>query len=267
MRPLRCLDFFAGLGGWSAPFRERGHEVLTLDYDRRFAVDFCEDILTWDPASLPWRPDIVLASPDCTGFTVMNIGKNWTRPTDDPPNAPKTDSARMALRLVERTRELLAVLEPSFFVIENPVDKLRRLPVVSDLERQTVWYCHLGETNAKPTDLWGGFPPSLGLPPVCHARREGHAADCCCADHAAAPRGSKTPGSVQGVQGKNADAIRSEIPFELALRVCLAAERDFAEGLSHHDRKPAAPPPPILRIMGSGEEPEPEDAERQEALW
>lgn len=227
---MNVLDLFAGLGGWSAPFRERGHDVRTLDYDRRFDVDYCEDILTWDPASLPWRPDIVLASPDCTGFTVMNIGKNWTRPDDDPPHQPKTDSARMALRLVERTRELLAILQPDFFVLENPVDKLRKLPVVADLERRTVWYCHLGETHAKPTDLWGGFPPSLLLPPVCHSRAPSHPDGCCCQDHAAAPRGSATPGSVQGIKGKNADAVRSEIPFELAMRVCLAAERDHAAG-------------------------------------
>lgn len=229
---MNVLDLFAGLGGWSTPFRERGHDVRTLDYDRRFDVDYCEDIRTWDPASLPWHVDVILASPDCTGFTVMNIGKNWTGADDIPPHSPKTASAAMALRLVERTRELIAILEPTFFVIENPVDKLRRLPVVADLERRTVHYCHLGESNMKPTDLWGGFPPSLELPPLCHTRTAGHplTPDCCCLDHAAAPRGSRTPGSVQGVLGKNADAIRSEIPRELALRFCLAAERDLESG-------------------------------------
>jgi hypothetical protein len=224
---VKVLDLFAGLEGWSAPFRERGHQVVSTDIDRRFLVDIHADILELTPADLPWRPDLVLASPPCEGFTVMNIGKNWTGPKDIPAHSPKTDSARLALRLVERTRWLIGELAPAFFVIENPVGKLRKLPAVADLDRQTVHYCHWGETTMKPTDIWGGFPPSLEFRTLCHSRREDHADDCCCRDHAAAPRGSKTPGSIQGVQGKGNDAIRAKVPYELSLAVCLAAEADL----------------------------------------
>lgn len=229
-RRLRVLDLFAGLCGWSAPWAERGHDVRSLDLDPRFEVTYHRDILTWDTAELgDWRPDVILASPPCEGFTVMNIGKNWTRPNDPIPHAPKTDSARLALAIVERTREVIAAIEPRYFILENPVAKLRKLPVVADLERRTVWYCHLGETTAKPTDLWGGFPPSLELPPVCHAAKPDHAVDCCCRDHAAAPRGSRTEGSIQGVKGKNTDAVRARVPEALASAVCLAVELDVAD--------------------------------------
>jgi hypothetical protein len=231
---MKVVDLFCGLKGWSAPFAEAGHEVWTTDLDPRFDPTVAIDILELDPNALPWKPDIVLASPPCEGFTVMNIGKNWTRPDDDPPHQPKTDSARLAQRLVERTRELLSIWEPTFFVIENPVAKLRKLPVVADLERITVTYCRLGETNRKPTDLWGGFPPSLALPPPCAAVRglikdvDGVPYRCdpvtgepC---HVSAPRGSRTPGSIQG---KTGGAVRAEIPRELALRVMRATAHDL----------------------------------------
>ena len=43
---MRYLDLFAGLRGWSDPARARGHDVTTLDFDRRFGSDFSVDILT-----------------------------------------------------------------------------------------------------------------------------------------------------------------------------------------------------------------------------
>lgn len=176
----------------------------------------------------------------------MNIGKNWTKPDAEFPHQPRTDTARMAQRLVERTREVITELAPAYFIIENPRAKLRKLPVVADLERRTVWYCHVGETMAKPTDLFGGFPPSLVLPPECHNRRADHPEDCCCRDHTSAPRGSRTPGSVQGVSGKDADAVRAEVPAELSRLVCLAAEADL--GLEPWSVTDAAP---ILSRAGS----------------
>lgn len=209
---MRVLDLFAGLRGWSDPFRERGHEVCTLDYDRRFDVDIHADIIDVTAADFPWRPDIILASPPCEGFTVMNIGKNWYHD-----GRPKTERAAHALRIVEATLRLIDELEPRWFVIENPRGKLRALPVLSHLERRTVTYCQLGELRMKPTDLWGGFPPGLLLPAPC---RNG---DTC---HVSAPRGSKTPGSTQGIKGA---AQRAEIPRALSLLVATAAEAAEAD--------------------------------------
>jgi len=194
---VRVLDLFAGLEGWSAPFRERGHEVCSTDIDTRFDVDIHADILELVPADLPWRPDLVLASPPCESFSTLRIGYNWTGPKDDPPHQPKTDAARLALRIVERTRWLIEELNPAYFVIENPRAKLRKLPVVQDWERQTVTYCQFGEPFMKPTDLWGGFPPSLELPPPC---KNG---DPC---HIRAGRGSTT-----GIQGSGVIVVLEEL--------------------------------------------------------
>ena len=204
--------------------------------------------------ALPWHPDVILASPPCEAFSVMTIGRNWT--VD---HQPKTDKARTAMALVEATRELIDVLQPSFFIIENPRAKLRKLPILEGYERRTVTYCQLGERVMKPTDLWGGFPPSLVLPEMCRPR-----ASC----HISAARGSTTGtqgvGLLEGLdessrawvqslpprrgtkfrggmieemarfpswspERKALSALRAKIPERLSLLVCEAAERDILE--------------------------------------
>ncbi len=221
MVSLKVLDLFAGLKGWSEPFERRGHEVFSIDNDVRFDVDLHADIETLDTDILPWVPDIILASPPCQAFSVMTIGRNWTIE-----HTPKTEKAELAIRLVEATRRIIEELSPIYFVIENPRAKLRKLEVFQDYERRTVTYCQYGEKFMKPTDLWGGFPESLELKPICK-----NGAPC----HTPASRGSVT-----GIQGpirnkfirdeKNKvdlSALRSKIPYPLALSVCLAAEKDI----------------------------------------
>lgn len=217
---MKILDLFAGLRGWSMWAEQQGHDVVAIDNDPKF-----NDVQHGDINDIPevlrilggWRPDLILASPPCEGFTVMNIGKNWYHD-----GRPKTDRARQALVNVRSTLDLIRLFQPYYWVIENPRGKLRALDVMSPFERRTVTYCQLGETRMKPTDLWGGFPPSLVLPSPC---KNG---DPC---HVAAPRGSRTPGSVQGQ--KNAPD-RAKIPALLAELVITAAERDINHGATSY---------------------------------
>lgn len=209
---MKVLDLFAGLKGWSQPFADRGHECFSIDIDSKFDVSVHADILTFDIHQLPFKPDIILASPPCEGFSVMNIGRNWTRE-----HQPKTETAQMALSLIIRTLNIIEQIQPQFFIIENPRAKLRRLAPMADLERRTVTYCQYGEHRMKPTDLWGGFPPSLLLKPPCK-----NGASC----HIRAPRGSRT-----GTQGMDS-ALSAKIPYALALNVCIAAEKDLTPAVS-----------------------------------
>lgn len=203
---MKVLDLFSGLEGWSRPFRARGHDVFRVEINPRFPAEH-RDVMTLDPRDLPWRPDIILASPPCTAFSVMRIGRNWTHD-----HQPKTEAARLGLQLLERTLWLIGQLTPRWFIIENPRGKMRRMPQLAHLERRTVTYCQLGEFRIKPTDLWGGFPPSLRLPEPCSN------GDLC---HMAAPRGSRT-----GTQGMDS-AESAKIPEMLAQLVCGAAEIDI----------------------------------------
>lgn len=214
MTPLKVLDLFAGLEGWSRPFREAGHEVFSVDWDVKFDVDLHADIRSLRPYDLPWKPDLVLASPPCETFSVASIGTHWTG--GHRAYEPKTEAAKQGLEIVEATWELLLDLNLPAWVVENPRGVLRKLGIF-DMPR-TIWYCHYGETRAKPTDIWSTLP-GLKLRPECHNKRANHAPDCCCSDHEAAPRGAKT-----GTQGIGNYADRSLIPYELANDVRLAAE-------------------------------------------
>jgi hypothetical protein len=211
---MNALDMFSGKGGWASAFRARGHHVVTTDLGPQFECDVTGDILDDEVVDriLALGPyDVVLASPPCEGFSVMNIGKNWTPPPD---NQPKTETARMGVRLVERTLEVIRRIVPAVYIIENPRAKLRKLPVMDGIERRTVTYCQYGHRTMKPTDLWGGFPPTLELHPICK-----NGAPC----HDPAPRGSK-----QGVQGIATSADRALVPYALSEQVCIACEEYLA---------------------------------------
>lgn len=99
---MRVLDLFAGLGGWSAAARDRGHDVRTLDLDPRFGTTYVADILDVTPETFgDWRPDLVLASPPCETFTTLRIGVNWTAAGE-----PRRPEAERGVRIVGATLDL-----------------------------------------------------------------------------------------------------------------------------------------------------------------
>lgn len=223
-RPLRVVDLFCGegatseTGGWSSAFRARGHEVVTSDFDPKYGSDIVADIRELRASDFPWQPDIILASPPCQGFTVAQIGRNWHRAAPGADPMPKTEKAALGVELVKATLRLIKESGATFWLMENPVGMLRKHSVVGGVERRTVTYCQYGREFMKPTDLWGGFPPSLVLRPPCKRGQP-----C----HIAAPRGSTT-----GTQGRPR-LESTHVPFSLSEEVCVAAEQDMAAGVRY----------------------------------
>lgn len=208
---LNVVDLFSGLEGWSQPWRERGHNVFRVELNEKFPAEH-RDILTLTPELIGFKPDIILASPPCTSFSVMSIGKHWTHDCQ-----PKTDTARMGIKLVRKTLEIIKDTKPKFYIIENPRAKLRVMPEMQDnaLKRSTVTYCQYGESRMKPTDLWGQIPSGFSFREPCS-----NGAEC----HPRTPRGSTT-----GTQGMD-PAMSAKIPYELALEFCLACEKAISNG-------------------------------------
>lgn len=202
---MKILDLFAGLGGWSAPFRDMGHDVTTVDLNPDFDPDVCANVLHLSPLEFEGY-DAVLASPPCEAFSVASIGHHWTGGLRA--YEPKTEHARTSLALVHWTLALIESTRPRYWVIENPRGMLRKLGVLDRYERITVTYCQYGEDRMKPTDLWGGFPEGWQPRPVCR-----NGATC----HEAAPRGAKT-----GTQGLGNAAERAVVPYALASSVEIA---------------------------------------------
>ena len=222
MRTLKVIDLFAGLGGWSKPFIERGHEIFRIDWNKKFDLELVADVNNLQVDDFPWEPDIILASPPCETFSISSIGHHWNRD-----RTPKTEEAKIGIELVKNTVKLIKESNAKIGIIENPRGMLRKLNLI-DGSRVTAFYCHFGENRAKPTDLWGlPFPKDFDVRGECHSQRPSHPPDCCCRDHQSAPRGSQT-----GTQGMGNYATKSLIPYELALEVCLKAEAQFESGIN-----------------------------------
>ena len=201
---MKVLDLFAGLGGWGMPFKDRGHEVFSIDFNPRFNVNLVKNILDVKASDIPWTPDIILASPPCEGFSLLRANINWDN------DKPITIRSKMGMKILQKTLNLIEELKPKYFIIENPRAKMRATAEVQPFERRTVTYCQYGMKWMKPTDLWGGFPPSLKLKPVCFK-------GATCHEYV-------SPGCGKGIVGCHSSAERAEIPYALALEVCLATE-------------------------------------------
>ena len=158
---------------------------------------------------VPFIPDIVWASPDCTTYSIAACSTHRINSIE-----PKTDYAKKCDQVNEHfirlIKEWLNINPEMVFFIENPRGMLRKMPFMQEFKRHTIWYCQYGDDRAKPTDVWTNSedwrprPQCKNGNPNCH--------------HQPAPRGSKT-----GTQGRKGSYERSIIPHELCLEVLSSA--------------------------------------------
>lgn len=199
---MNVLELFAGSRSIGKQAEKLGMNVYSSDINNFDGIDYVVNILEFDITKVPFKPDIIWASPPCTSFSVASIGHHWTGGKGA--YIPKTDGARLGLELVKKTIEIIEYFQPTFWFMENPRGVLRKLPVVQGLPRKTITYCQYGDERMKPTDIWTNS--ILWVPrPMC---KNG---DPC---HVAAPRGSRT-----GTQGRSNAYERSKIPDELCFEV------------------------------------------------
>lgn len=207
---MKVLELFAGSRSFSKVAEEFGMKTFTTDIKEFDKIDYVCDILDFDVSKIPFKPDIIWASPPCTYFSVASIGHHWNKD-----HTPKTEQAKLGVKIVQKTIDIIKQLNPKFFFIENPRGKLRKLDVVKGLQRTTVCYCQYGDTRLKPTDIWTnhladwfndkGWKPRA----MCNYRQK----NCDC-HHEKAPRGSKT-----GTQGLKGNYERSIVPYELCKEI------------------------------------------------
>ena len=205
---MKVLELFAGSRSIGKACESLGYEVFSSDITDFKGIDYVVDILEFDISKVPFKPDIIWASPPCTYFSVASIGKHWNKD-----HTPKSENALKGVAFVEKTIEIIKELKPKYWYIENPRGKLRKLDIVKGLPRTTVWYCKYGDTRAKPTDIWTNNLRSLLNPNGWCPRPECKNGNKNC-HHESAPRGSQT-----GTQGLKGNYNRSKIPEELCLEI------------------------------------------------
>jgi hypothetical protein len=204
---MYILELFAGSKSIGNVAEQLRMNVYSSDIEQFGGIDYVVDILEFDVNKVPFKPDIIWASPPCTGFSVAAIGRNWTKTDGDA--IPKSDTARLGIELVKKTIEIIDYFNPKYFFIENPRGMLRKLQIMQRFKRHSVTYCQYGDSRMKPTDIWTNSQTWIPRP----ACKNG---DTC---HVSAPRGSRT-----GTQGLANAFERSKIPNQLCeeiLKSCI----------------------------------------------
>lgn len=200
---MKVLELFAGTRSIGKTFESRGHEVYSVEWDKRFEdINLYADIMTVTADQIIkefGRPDVIWASPDCTTYSVAAISKHRRKE----PNGnliPITEYATFCDSVNKHVVDLIKELKPKYYFIENPVGGLRKMDFMQELPRYTVTYCQYGERRQKPTDIWTNHPNPKFKEPC----KRG--ASC----HDAAPRGSRT-----GTQALKNAMEKAKIPVML----------------------------------------------------
>lgn len=206
----KLLELFAGSRSVGSEAEAMGMEVFSVDWQKFDKINLVKDIGELTLNDVPFIPDVVWASPDCTTYTIAAISthRNGTEPKSE--YAKKCDQVNV--HFIGLIKEWLKLNPNMVFFIENPRGMLRKMPFMQEFKRHTIWYCQYGDDRAKPTDIWTNSKDWQPRP-ICHNGNK----NC---HHQPAPRGSKT-----GTQGRKGSYERSIIPRELCLEVLSSACR------------------------------------------
>ncbi|TYV90619.1 DNA cytosine methyltransferase [Listeria monocytogenes] len=210
---MKVLELFAGTRSIGKAFEKNGHEVFSVEWDKSHKnIDWYQDIsqITVDDILKRFgKPDIIWASPDCTTYSIAAISHH--RMKDVSGNLQATSEyAKQCDRTNKHVLELIKILEPTYFFIENPRGGLRKMNFMQGIARYTVTYCQYGDNRMKPTDIWTNHPKPL-FKQMC---KNG---DTC---HVSAPRGSSS-----GTQGIKNKVDRSKIPDQLCRHIVNICEQ------------------------------------------
>lgn len=201
---MKFLELFAGSGVMSSVAKLAGMKTFSVDNQVFPNIDLVADVGTLTTSDIPFVPDAVWGSPDCTTYSIASISKhrNGTQPKTE--YAAKCDKVNKQFLSLIRQWQLM---NPKLiYFIENPRGMLRKMPFMDGLPRFTIWYCQYQDERAKPTGIWTNSKTWTPRPickngnPNCHHRK--------------APRGSKT-----GTQGRNGSYARSKLPISLCFSV------------------------------------------------
>lgn len=208
---VKLLELFAGSRSVGRVAEQLGYDVFSVDWKPYQGINLSMDIEYIKPSDIPFIPDVIWLSPDCTTYSIAAISSHRDGTLAVSEYAKKCDRVnKVAIDLVSY---YLGLNEDLVYYIENPVGMFRKMPFVKGLEKATVWYCKYGDTRAKPTDIFSNNIYSLFNEDGWIPKGRCFNGNTRC-HHESAPRGSKT-----GTQGKANYYERSRIPETLCKEI------------------------------------------------
>lgn len=157
---MRTLELFSGTGSFSKVAEKLGYKTFMVDKFENTGCDLVADLGCMEVKDFIedfGKFEFIWASPPCTAFSVASIGRNWDKETRN----PKTENAKLGLKLLDQTIKWILEFKPKYWIIENPrgmmrkkIDEVFKKYNITDYERKTITYCQYGDTRMKPTDLW-----------------------------------------------------------------------------------------------------------------
>lgn len=208
---MKILELFAGSRSIGKEAEKQGHEVFSVDWEKFEGIDLSIDIENLKLEDIPFIPDMIWASPDCTTYTIAAISTH--RNKED--RSGKTEYAKKCDRVnkhwIALLKEWLIINPKMVYFIENPRGGLRKMDFMKEFNMKTVWYCKYGDSRAKPTDIWSNSKTWIPRPMCKNYKydKNGKIIDKHC-HHESARRGAKT-----GTQGLKGSYERSKIPEQL----------------------------------------------------
>ena len=126
---MKVLELFSGTKSFTKVAKEKGCETFTIDILEEFKPNLLKDLLEVRAEDIPFKPDVIWASPPCKTWSIASCYYHWNKD-----RTPKTDQAKTGIKLLKHTLALIDELKPKYFFIENPRGKLRKLSIMERVE-------------------------------------------------------------------------------------------------------------------------------------
>jgi len=140
------ISLFDYSGNWPSHYKQAGYDVIQVDIKHDI------DILSITKKDLPDKVHGILAAPPCTDFAVSGA-QYWKIKDQDGRTAA-------SLELIDKTLQIIGWTNPEFWVLENPVGRLKTLrPRLGEPWYFQPWW--FGDAYTKKTGLWGKFNRNL----------------------------------------------------------------------------------------------------------